>query len=188
MSVVVVRILWHSLNFEAEDAEVVHRPRHTVGHHSQILAAYQHTRCLCQHRKFLHRLAIPELIVAAVEIVVIQSVEGIFLVPYKRLVHKVELCRDARMIQILILMVANKQHVANQRIESVSYPDALIVGLALEGFFYLSLCVVLIAHTIQIVVTRLDVLCLYFINVFAKYFVENPVGNERLCHVILAPP
>ena len=70
-------VLRHRLNLQAEDAQLVHHPWHTVGHHTEVFGTNEHSCCLCQSRQFLHCLIVPELVVATIEIVVVQSVEEI---------------------------------------------------------------------------------------------------------------
>ena len=109
-------VLRHRLNLQAKDAQLVHHPWHTVGHHAEVLGTYQHPRSLCEQRQLLHRLAIPEVVVAAVEVVVVETVEGKLVAVVERLIDIVELHPDARMKLTAVVMVAHEEHVAHQGI------------------------------------------------------------------------
>ena len=60
---------------------------------------------------------IPELVVAAIEIVVVQAVEVILVCVVERLIDIIELHGDAGMELIGILSVAYEEHIADERIE-----------------------------------------------------------------------
>ena len=72
--------LWHALQLEAEYFQLVHHPRHTVGHHAEVFSTYQHACRLHQLRQFLHCLTIPELVVAMIVVVVVEAVERLLIV------------------------------------------------------------------------------------------------------------
>ena len=70
-----VRILRHTLDLEGEYPLRVHHLRHASRDHAEILAAGKHSGRAKQLRQLAHRLMLPELIVAAIEEVIIQFVE-----------------------------------------------------------------------------------------------------------------
>ena len=72
--------------------ELVDNPSHTFWHHTEVFCAYEHLCRLYKSWEFLHSLLIPELIVPSIEIIVIQTVEVVFVVLPKRLVTGIELC------------------------------------------------------------------------------------------------
>ena len=90
-------ILWHALELQAQNLQLVHHPWHTIRYHTQVFGTNQHTGSLNQLRQLLHRLAIPELVVSAIEVVVIKTIECCLVNIIERLVDKVELCRDTWM-------------------------------------------------------------------------------------------
>ena len=73
----------HRLKFEGKDAQLIHHPLNTIGHHAQVFSADEHTGSLHKTRQFLHGLPIPEMIVPTIEIIIIEAVEGIFIVVTK---------------------------------------------------------------------------------------------------------
>ena len=58
---------------------------------AKVLGTHKHTGCLYQFGQLLHCLTIPELVVATIEIVVVEAVEGLLVVVVERLVDEVEL-------------------------------------------------------------------------------------------------
>ena len=84
-------ILWHALEFQTQYFQLVHYTRHTVWHHTEVFGTNQHAGSLNQFRQLFHRLLIPELVVAAIEIVVVKAVERSLVIIIERLVDKVEL-------------------------------------------------------------------------------------------------
>ena len=84
-------ILWHALEFQTQYLQLVHYPRHTVWHHTEVFGTNQHAGSLNQFRQLFHRLLIPELVVAAIEIVVVKAVERCLVIIIERLVDKVKL-------------------------------------------------------------------------------------------------
>src|SRR5574344_216438 len=80
--------LRHRLYLKTEDAQLVHHPWHAVGHHTKVFGTYEHTCGLSELRHLLHSLLIPELVVAAIEIIVVEAVEVILVVVPQLLVDK----------------------------------------------------------------------------------------------------
>ena len=71
-----VHIFRHRLDFEAENAELVDDPWHTIGHHAEVFGTHEHTGGFHKAWEFLHCLTIPEVVVATIEVVVVEAVEG----------------------------------------------------------------------------------------------------------------
>ena len=179
------RILRHRLQFETQNAQLLHNPLHAVGHHAQVFCAYQHTGSLHQNRQLLHRLAIPEIVVAAIIVVVIESVERSLVAVPQRLVHEVELRRDARVEEVGVLAVAYEEHVVNQRVESVAQPHVLLRRLALERSLNLALRVVFGLERVDVVVLVVEISLDNLLGMFAEHALHYPVGNERRCEEML---
>src|SRR5574344_1566446 len=119
-------VLRHRLYLKTQDAQLVHHPWHAVGHHTEVFGTYEHTCCLCELRHLFHCLLIPELVVATIEIVVVEAVEIILVVVPELLVDEVELHSDTRMELVGIFVVAQEQNIAYERIESVTKPYLLL--------------------------------------------------------------
>ncbi len=75
-----LRVLWHALDFQTQNLQLFHYPRHTIRYHAQVFTANQHGSTLGQHRQLLHGFVIPELVVALVVIMVVQAVECVFFI------------------------------------------------------------------------------------------------------------
>ena len=178
-------VLGHRLNLEAEDAQVVHYPGHTVGHHAQIFGTDQHACGLDQSRQFLHRLVIPEVVVAAIEVVVVESVKCLLVTLVECLIDQVVLHGDARVIEIVLLAVAHKQYIADQGIEPVTNPDVLVVGTPGKSFFHFALRVKLGAHPVDVVMLMHDIALTHLLCMRAEDAVQHPVGDEGACHQLL---
>ena len=109
-----VEVFRHRLNFKTKDAQLVHNPLHTGGNHAQIFSTNQHLCSLNQCWKLLHCFAIPILIVSFIIIIFIQSIERIFVVLPQSLIHMVLLSRYSGMEKMGIVVVSNKEYIANQ--------------------------------------------------------------------------
>ena len=90
--------LWHTLDLEREDSEVRHHLRHCCRDHSEVLTACEHSCRIKECRKLLHGLVLPELIVATIEEVVIETVEGRTAICVQPLVALGSLRTDLRMV------------------------------------------------------------------------------------------
>ena len=108
------RILGHRLDLQREDAQLVHHPGHAVGHHTQVFCTDEHTGGLRQLGQFLHRLRVPELVVAMIEVVIVETVEAVLLTIIQLVVAFLVLYGDTRMPAVIALMV-NKEQVIPER-------------------------------------------------------------------------
>ena len=115
-------LLGHLLDFQREDAQLVQYGFYAVGQHSQVLATNQHARLLQDFRQALQGLLTPEERVALVEIVVVESQEGILLLASQHVEHGFVDDADARMIHIGFVGVFHEEHVANESHQSVANP------------------------------------------------------------------
>ena len=103
--------LGHTLYLERENAQLIHNGRYTSGNHTEVFATDEHIGTVYQGRKFLHRLAIPEVIVAMIVEVVMQSIEGLTLVLGERLERLGLETIDAGMIATGLVGVLNEEHI-----------------------------------------------------------------------------
>jgi hypothetical protein len=81
----------HVVEFQTQNLQFIHHPWHTIRHHTKVFCTNQHAGSLNQLRQLLHRLLIPELVVAAIEVVIVKTVECSLVIIIERLVDKVEL-------------------------------------------------------------------------------------------------
>src|SRR6218665_394423 len=63
------RVFWHALDLEAENTKLRHHIRHRMRHHTKILSTDQHIRCFLEIRQLLHCFFLPEIVLAAIEVV-----------------------------------------------------------------------------------------------------------------------
>jgi hypothetical protein len=114
-------LLRHGLHLEGEYPEVVHDGRHARWNHAEVFGADEHLSGFYQLRQFLHCLTLPEVIVALIEIIIIETIEdATLIVAQQGLIDEGILRRDARMIKLWILMVTNEEHIADEGVETVS--------------------------------------------------------------------
>ena len=85
-----------------------------------------------------------------------------------------------------ILMVSYKEHVADERVESVAYPDVKVAVLTGKESLHLALRVNLRAHLIASVVRGQQIFLAHLGGMFLKHTVEHP-GDERCCEQFLLP-
>jgi len=70
-----VHFLGHALDFEAQQAQLLHQVRHAGWHEPEVFAADEHVGDALQRRKFLQRLLHPEIILPAEEVIHIKLLE-----------------------------------------------------------------------------------------------------------------
>ena len=114
----VFRLLRHRLYLQREDTQLIHHPRHAVGDHTKIFRTDKHACGLCQSRQFLHGLLIPELVVAVIEVVVVETVEISLLLFRQPLVCRLVLHGYTRMPAVIAFMV-NKEQVVQMSIDAI---------------------------------------------------------------------
>ena len=177
-------VLRHALYLEREDAQLVHYPRHAGRNHAEVFAADEHAGGLRQLREFLHGLLSPEIVVAVVVVLVVQAVEGGFLPVVQRAVDVVVLHANAWMVFRGVVTVGHEQDVADEGVKAVAYPDAVVVGFAVEVGFHLALCVELGTHTVDFPrVGGFDEGLLHVVGVRAEHLSEEvlvDVGFQEL--------
>ena len=113
------RILGHGLDLQRENAQFVHHPGHAVGHHTQVFCTNEHTGGLRQLGQFLHRLRVPELVVAMIEVVIVETVEAVLLTIVQLVVAFLVLYGDTRMPAVIALVVYKEQVVPERHTVSL---------------------------------------------------------------------
>ena len=175
-----LRVFRHGLDLEREDAQLIHDPGHAVGHHAEVLGTDKHAGGLCQAWQFLHGLLIPVLVVATVEIVVVEAVEGILVLIPESLIDKVVLHADTWVELVGVLTVVHEEHVADESIESVTQ---VVFVLAFEELLNLALCVKFGLHLPNIVVLMIEEVFFDIGRTLTKDTLKCPVGDEGTRHV-----
>ncbi|MBR4822069.1 MAG: 4-alpha-glucanotransferase, partial [Bacteroidales bacterium] len=109
-----VRVLRHALDLEGKYPLRIHHLRHAGRDHAEILAAGEHTGRTQQLRQLAHGLMLPELVVTAVEEVVVQLVERPFL-PVVEMLERLRVTAvDARVPEALVVRILQEQAVHGQ--------------------------------------------------------------------------
>ena len=67
----------HPLNLKGEKLELLHHPRHAIGHHTQILTTGQHGGGTAEYGEFGHGRSIPEIVVTLVIEAVVQALKSL---------------------------------------------------------------------------------------------------------------
>ena len=114
------RILGHALDLEAEDLQLMHHIRYASGHHTEVLAAAEHLRCADERRQFAHRRVTPELCMTAIEILVIDTHEHLFLVGIELIERVTLIDGDTRMEPSRTALILNHQHFAMEINQAVA--------------------------------------------------------------------
>ena len=108
------RLLGHTLDFEAEDIELAHHVGYAGGNHTEVFAAYEHRGRVGESGEFYLRLILPQIVVAVVEIIVVQVADDLFCVLVEILVRIGLEERVARMVGVGIFLVFEKQYFRRQ--------------------------------------------------------------------------
>ena len=114
------RILRHALDLEAEDLQLMHHIGYTSGHHAEVLAAAEHLRCADKRRQFAHRRVTPELRMTAIEILIIDTHEHLFLVGIEFIERVALVDRDTRMEPSRTALILDHQHLAMEVNQAVA--------------------------------------------------------------------
>ena len=185
MTELVLRILRHALDFQAQDLQLFHYPRYTVGHHTKVFATDEHRCTLSQHRELLHGFVIPELVVTLVVVMVVQTVECFLFAVAQAFEDEVALNGNAWMVSGRILTVGHEQDIANQRINAFAHVHALFVLLAGKPGFHLALGIVFRTHFPDVVMAVLQECFLHKIRLFTEHTIQNVLIDERGSHKVL---
>ena len=86
-----------------------------------------------------------------------------------------------------VFVVADEEHVAHQRVETVAQPDVALLGASLEGCLDLLLSVELGTHTVVAFPLGLHILLANFLCALVEHAVEHPVGDERSGEQVFLP-
>src|SRR5258705_10717617 len=70
-------VLWHTLNFEAQQSKVFHHLRHASRNQAEVFTTNEHVRDAFQRGKFLHRLFQPEIVLSAEKIIDVEIPESL---------------------------------------------------------------------------------------------------------------
>ena len=118
--------------------------------------------------------------------VVIESVEALLVVVAERSIGKGEMCRDARMIEIIALAVAHEQHVLDELVQSVAQCNIGSGVLACKSSLHLTLGVVFGTHSEGAVFGNgLQILFGYIQGTFAEDALQHPLVDDRTCMSLL---
>jgi len=122
----------------------------------------------------------PKLIVAMVVVLIIQTVERLFLSIVQRPVNEVVLHADARMVFMRFFVIGHKKHVTNKRVQTVAHPNAVGIRFSGKERFHLSLRVKLFAHAVHLPrVGWLNEVLLHIICLLAKHLLQEVFVNIR---------
>ena len=69
-------LLGHRLYLKRQYLQLIHHPGYTGRNHTEVLGTDQHACGLHEARQLTHSLMIPEVIVAMIEVVLMNTVEG----------------------------------------------------------------------------------------------------------------
>ena len=114
--------------------------------------------------------------------VVIESVEALLVVVAECSIGEGEMCRDARMIEIVALAVAHEQHILDELVQSVA--QCRIGSRVLTGkcSLHLTLRVVFGTHAEGAVFSNgLQIFFGYIQGTFAEDTLQHPLVDERTC-------
>ena len=92
-----------------------------------------------ENRKFFHGFLIPEFVVALVVVMIVQVIEGSLLLPVQLLEYGIILYGNSGMEFLGVVVVCDKQHVADQGVKPFFQFQAILVFFSIEISFHLSL-------------------------------------------------
>ena len=114
------RIFGHALNVERENLQCAHHSGNAVGNHAEVFGACEHRRGVDDGRELPHGFAIPEVVVAMIEEIVVEAVERPAFVVVEVTVYVGELGGDARMVFAFFHRVFNEEYLIDQTLQGVA--------------------------------------------------------------------
>ena len=115
------RIFRHTLYLERQNLQLMHHVRHASRHHTQVFAAAEHMGSTYERRQFAHRRVAPELGMTAIEIIVVDAHQYLFLVRIEFVERMALIDRDTRMQPSRPALVFHEEHLAMEINQSVAY-------------------------------------------------------------------
>ena len=171
-------LLRHRLDLEREDTEGIEYRLHTFGEHAEVFCTTEHASVTEHLRETSHSRSTPEHIMTLVIIVVVQPHEGIFLFGGECLVDRFLPGTDTRVVHLRLMGIFEEEHIANQTIEAVTYPQAVLVTLALKRLTHLPLGVVFRLQVVEPVAAGNEEMFFHKADVKSEEPLEHTVVNE----------
>src|SRR5688572_28266251 len=78
-----LRVLGHALNLQAQYTQLIHHFRHAMRHHAKVFTTYEHIGRCFKLWQLMHRFLLPEIILAAIEIVDIKMTQSFLYMRYQ---------------------------------------------------------------------------------------------------------
>ena len=171
-------LLGHRLDLEREDAEGVEYRLHTLGEHTEVFSTAEHMSMTEHLRETSHSRSTPEHIMTLVIIVVVQPHKGILLFGGKCLIDRFLPGTDTRVVHLRLTGIFEEEHIADQTIETVTYPQAVLVALALESLTHLPLGVIFRLQVVEPVAAGNEEMFFHVADVKSEEPLEHTVVDE----------
>ena len=153
--------------------------RHTIGQHAQILGTTEHLCLTDGSLETMDGILAPEEVMALVEEVVVEPHIGILLLGSQRLIDGFLPGADTRMVHLRLSGILHKQHIADEPVESITDPEAVLIVSPLETGLYLPLGVVFRTEVIESVGTRHEEVVTHILGMDTKEAFQHAVVDER---------
>ena len=121
-----------------------------------------------------------------VEIVVIQSQEGILILIAQCLIDRFVKYPDTRMIHICLTRVLDKEHVTDQSHQSVTNPQTALVMTIRKISGNLPLCRILLFQVVEVIRFPHQEMITHILGMDTKQAVYQAIVDERTCKELLA--
>ena len=142
-------LLGHGLYLERQDTQVIQHMRDTIGQHAQILGTTEHLRLTDGSLETVDGILSPEEVMTLVEEVVVESHISILLLGSQRLIDGFLPGSDTGVVHLRLSGILHKQHIADEPVESITDPEAVLIVASLETGLHLPLGIVFLTEPIE---------------------------------------
>ena len=186
MGELIATLLGHRLNLKCQDSQTVEHRRHTIGQHTEIFSTTKHATITEDIRQTVHRLIAPEEVMALEIIIIVESHEGIFILIVESLVDRFAKDADTRMIHLRLFRILEEEHIADEPIETVANPKAVLIVLSLEESAHLQLGIILSLEVIESIASRDEEVVADIRGMHAEEALQHTIIDKRAGKEILA--
>ena len=132
-------LLRHTLHLQGQDAQTVEHLLYTRRQHSQIFGTCQHLRIPKDRRQLACGLPCPEVLMPLIIVTVVQAHERFLLFLVKDIIDRLVVHTVSRMVHSFLVDIFQEQHIHGQTVQSVTYPQRILIMPLMELLTYLFL-------------------------------------------------
>ena len=139
----------HGLYFQRQDTEVIQHMRDAIRQHTQILCTTEHLCLTDSSLETMDGMLSPEEVMALIEEIIVKSHIGVLLFCSQSLIDRLLPSSDTGVIHLRLARILYKQDIADQTVETITDPEAVLIVASLETGLHLPLGIVFLTEPIE---------------------------------------